>query len=65
MKEFQKHLSGEVMSADEFGWSSDYMEAEAFAYLAVRSLNKLPLTVPGTTGVKEPTSGGVLHKPQG
>ena len=65
MTEFQKRLSGEVLSADDLGWSSDYMEAEAFAYLAVRSMRGLPLTFPGTTGICEPQTGGVLHKPQG
>ena len=64
MKEFQKRLSGEVLPADDLGWSSDFMEAEAFAYLAVRSLRALPLTYPGTTGVKAPQSGGVLFRPQ-
>ncbi len=65
MAEFQKRLSGEVLSANDLGWSSDYMEAEAFAYLAVRSIRGLPLTFPGTTGVGAPLTGGVLHKPQG
>ncbi len=65
MAEFQKRLSGEVLSAEDLGWSSDYMEAEAFAYLAVRSIRGLPLTFPGTTGVGAPLTGGVLHKPQG
>ncbi len=64
MNEFQKRLSGEVLSANELGWSPDYMEAEAFAYLAVRSIRGLPLTFPGTTGVPAPQTGGVLHKPQ-
>ena len=64
MKEFQKRLSGEVLAADELGWSADFMEAEAFAYLAVRTLKGLPLTYPGTTGVKQPQTGGVLFKPQ-
>ncbi len=65
MAEFQKCLSGEVLSAGELGWSSDYMEAEAFAYLAVRSKRGLPLTFPLTTGVETPLTAGVLHKPQG
>ena len=65
MEEFQKRLSGEVIPANDMGWSADFMEAEAFAYLAVRSLRGLPLTFPGTTGVEEPMSGGVLHKSQG
>ncbi len=64
MTEFQKRLSGEVLTAGELGWSSDFMEAEAFAYLAVRSLKGLPLTFPGTTGASVPQIGGVLHRPQ-
>ena len=39
------------------------MEAEAWAYLAVRSLKGLPLTFPGTTGVAAPMTGGILAKP--
>ncbi|MCJ8143260.1 anhydro-N-acetylmuramic acid kinase [Ancylobacter sp. A5.8] len=47
-------------TADEVGWSSDDMEAQAFAFLAVRSLRGLPLSFPGTTGVPEPMTGGVI-----
>jgi len=39
------------------------MEAEAWAYLALRSLKGLPLTFPNTTGVAKPMTGGVLAKP--
>ena len=39
------------------------MEAEAFAYLAVRSLRGLPLTFPGTSGVAAPLTGGRLFTP--
>ncbi|WP_413709564.1 anhydro-N-acetylmuramic acid kinase [Rhizobium sp. Rhizsp82] len=49
-----------VISAEEAGFNGDAMEAEAWAYLAVRSLEGLPLTYPGTTGVREAVSGGVL-----
>jgi anhydro-N-acetylmuramic acid kinase len=52
-----------IESAHAAGWSIDSLEAQAFAYLAVRSLRGLPLTFPGTTGVKEPLTGGVLVKP--
>jgi Predicted molecular chaperone distantly related to HSP70-fold metalloproteases len=54
-----------VTTADEAGLSGDFIEAEAFAYLAARSLKGLPLTFPGTTGVKAPTTGGVLARPDG
>jgi len=49
-----------VISAEEAGFNGDAIEAEAWAYLAVRSLEGLPLTYPGTTGVREPVSGGVI-----
>jgi len=52
-----------VISADTIGLSGDSMEAEAWAYLAVRSLKGLPLTFPGTTGVAHAITGGVLAKP--
>lgn len=52
-----------VSSVDTLGWSGDGLEAEAFAYLAVRSQLGLPLSVPGTTGVPQPMTGGKLHKP--
>ncbi len=49
-----------VRRAEDFGWDSQAIEAQAFAYLAVRSAKGLPLTFPGTTGVQAPTSGGKL-----
>ena len=53
----------EVEGAHAAGWSVDSLEAQAFAYLAIRSLRGLPLTFPGTTGVPQPLSGGVLVQP--
>lgn len=58
----QAHLPGEVKPAEAVGWRGDDVEAEAFAYLAVRSLQKRPLSVSGTTGVPIPMTGGVLAK---
>jgi 1,6-anhydro-N-acetylmuramate kinase/RimJ/RimL family protein N-acetyltransferase len=49
-----------VLTAEQAGFDGDAMEAEAWAYLAVRSARGLALTFPGTTGVWEPVSGGVL-----
>ncbi len=55
------HVTGaEIRTGEDVGWSSDFLEAQAFAYLAVRSLKGLPLTYPSTTGVMEPLTGGVL-----
>jgi anhydro-N-acetylmuramic acid kinase len=53
----------QVESAHAVGWSIDSLEAQAFAYLAVRSLRGLPFTFPGTTGAPRPLTGGVLAKP--
>ncbi|OJF93343.1 anhydro-N-acetylmuramic acid kinase [Pararhizobium antarcticum] len=49
-----------AIPAETVGLNGDTMEAEAWAYLAVRSLAGLPLTLPGTTGVREAVSGGVF-----
>ncbi|PDT84435.1 anhydro-N-acetylmuramic acid kinase [Sinorhizobium sp. BJ1] len=49
---------GRVLAAEALGLNGDSMEAEAWAYLAVRSLRGLPLSYPGTTGVTQPVSGG-------
>ena len=52
-----------VTRGDDLGWSGDAIEAQAFAYMAVRSLKGLPLTFQGTTGVDAPLTGGVLANP--
>ncbi|HEY0301553.1 MAG TPA: anhydro-N-acetylmuramic acid kinase, partial [Rhizomicrobium sp.] len=52
-----------VETADAVGWSSQSIEAQAFAYLAVRTQGSLPITFPCTTGVTSPMSGGVITKP--
>lgn len=54
----------ELRGADALGWSADHLEAQAFAYLAARSLANLPLTYPRTTGVPAPLPGGVLARPR-
>ena len=51
------------LTAEEVGFNGDSMEAEAWAYLAVRSQKKLPISFPMTTGVSEPMTGGVLALP--
>ncbi|WP_230481847.1 anhydro-N-acetylmuramic acid kinase [Sphingomonas sp. Leaf21] len=48
---------------DLLGWNGDAMEAEGFAYMAVRRLKSLPISFPGTTGVPEAMTGGVIHRP--
>lgn len=63
MSDLQKLASetrSEVISAEVAGFDGDAMEAEAWGYLAVRSLEQLPLTFPKTTGCKHPVTGGVF-----
>ncbi|OQM76667.1 anhydro-N-acetylmuramic acid kinase [Manganibacter manganicus] len=56
--------SGAVVAvAEDVGMDGDATEAEAWAYLAMRSLKGLPLTFPTTTGCREPVTGGVFAKP--
>jgi len=57
-------LEVEVAPVEDVGWDGDALEAQAFAFLAVRSVRGLPLSLPGTTGVARPTTGGRLHKAQ-
>jgi anhydro-N-acetylmuramic acid kinase len=46
------------------GWSGEAIEAQAFAYLAVRTLQGAPIACAGTTGVARPMPGGVVAQPQ-
>lgn len=52
-------LGSDMVTASAAGYSSDFIEAQAFAYLAARHVKRLPLTFPGTTGVSEAVTGGV------
>ncbi len=61
MQSLAARLGQPVINADDLGWRGDAIEAEAFAYLAVRSMRGLPISLPGTTGVRVPTSGGGLY----
>ncbi len=62
MAMLRARLLAEVVPVEEVGWDGDALEAQAFAYLAVRSLERLPLSLPTTTGTRAATGGGVLHR---
>ena len=49
-----------IQSIDEYGIDGDFVESQAFAYLAIRSFLKLPISFPATTGCNEPISGGTI-----
>jgi anhydro-N-acetylmuramic acid kinase len=59
----EKLAPASVEGAEAVGWSGDALEAQAFAYLAVRTLNDLPITFPTTTGAPAPLRGGVVVRP--
>ena len=60
MARLQKAFACSVAAVETVGWDGDALEAhaECFAFLAVRSLYGLPLSLPGTTGAPAPLTGG-------
>lgn len=63
-----KHLrtltrGADIVSAEDASWNGDSLEAEGFAYLAVRAAHKKFLTLPQTTGCSAPVTGGISVKP--
>lgn len=63
MRVLSEQLGSPCASVDALGLRGDFIEAEAMAFLAVRSVRGLPLTLPETTGVRTPTTGGVRYNP--
>ena len=62
MEMLQARINAQVLKAEGARWDGDALEAEAFAYLAVRSRLGLPLSLPTTTGVPQPMTGGKFWK---
>ncbi len=63
MQRLAYHIEALVAPVEACGLNGDAIEAEAFAYLAVRSLKGLPITFPGTTGADKACCGGVIVEP--
>ena len=61
MGALRERLEGEVVASEAVGWAGDDVEAQGFAYLAVRSLKKLPISWPGTTRAPRPLTGGTYQ----
>ena len=59
-KRVQKNLI--IQPIDDYGIDGDYVESQAFAFIAIRSFLGLPISFPETTGCKEPCTGGVFIK---
>ncbi len=62
MAALRRGLNVPVDAVEAVGWQGDALEAQAFAYLAARSVAGLPISFPSTTGVPEPMTGGRLFK---
>ena len=62
MAALARRLGVPVRPVEAVGWDGDALEAQAFAYLAIRSLRRLPLSLPSTTGAPRPTRGGRLFR---
>ena len=55
-----KSYNKNVKLIDDYGIDGDFVESQAFAYLAIRSYLKLPISFPETTGVPKPCFGGII-----
>ena len=49
-----------IQVIDDYDIDGDFVESQAFAYLAIRSYLKLPISFPETTGCFQPSTGGVI-----
>ena len=65
MRAIGEALGGEAAPLESLGFDGDATEAQAFAFLAVRTLDGRPLSFPGTTGVAEPLTGGRVARRRG
>ena len=62
IKRLEDKISKTIKNIDSLGIDGSYIESQAFAYLAIRSFLKLPISFPDTTGCKKPCSGGIIVK---
>tara|TARA_Y100000590_G_scaffold341787_1_gene390051 strand:- start:224 stop:1348 length:1125 start_codon:yes stop_codon:yes gene_type:complete len=60
VKKLKNYKKLYVKLIDDYGIDGDFVESQAFAYLAIRSFLKLPITFPKTTGCNKPCTGGIL-----
>ena len=58
----KENFDNRVILIDEIYGDAKFIESQAFAYLGIRRVKNLPLSFPGTTGVKNPITGGKLTK---
>ena len=61
IKFLSKILNVNVEPIDQYQYAGDFIESQAFAYLAIRSFEKKFLSLPTTTGVIKPVTGGIVY----
>ena len=62
IKSIEEKINIPLKLIDDFEIDGDFVESQAFAYLAIRSYRKLPISFPETTGCIKPSTGGVIVK---
>ena len=62
LERIEKKINSKINLIDSIGVDGDFVESQAFGYLAIRSYLKLPITFPNTTGCSKPLSGGLIAK---
>ena len=62
ISKLQNKIKQKIIPTDDFGVDGDFVESQAFAYLAIRSYLGLEISFPKTTGCKKACTGGVLVK---
>ena len=60
----RKKINGEIKLIDDLGIDGDFVESQAFAYLAIRSYIGLPISFPETTGTNKVCNGGIIAEPK-
>lgn len=62
MRELARRTSARIIPAEDAGLRGDAVEAECFAFLAIRAMRAMPYSYPLTTGVSEPQTGGRIAR---
>ena len=62
IKRIEEKIKNKINMIEDLNLNGDFIESQAFAYLAIRSILSLPISFPETTGCSIPTNGGVIVK---
>ena len=62
MNQLKNKIKNKLFMIDDLNIDGDYIESQAFAFLAIRSYLGLPISFPSTTNCKKPSVGGVIIK---